>query len=81
MMNRPAHITDHAVISYQQRVKQVTYAEAITAIDTPALQAAMKFGANHVVLPTGQRLVIHQGVVITVNPKPVRKRCKRGKPE
>lgn len=62
------HITDHAIQRYQERIADVPAAEACRLMDTAAVRSAAQFGAPYVRLPTGQRLVIHEGKIITVLP-------------
>lgn len=62
------HITSHAVARYQERVQHVTVEQAIAALSLPIVQRAAEFGAPYVRLPTGQRIVIQGGAVVTVLP-------------
>jgi hypothetical protein len=62
------HVSKHAVERYQQRVADVTEAEAVAALSTPAIQAASEFGAEYIRLGSGHRVVVKDGVVITVQP-------------
>lgn len=74
------HVTRHAVERFQQRVSDVTEDEARENLSTPLICIAADFGSCDVRLPGGQRIVIRDHTIITVKPKPPRKRCKRGKP-
>ena len=59
-------ISDHAVYRYLQRVKGVNM-EAIRAeMQTPALAKADAFGCPVVIGRNGERLVIRNGIVVTV---------------
>jgi hypothetical protein len=62
------HITRHAIERYQQRVSPVSDDEAREALSSPAVQIAAQIGAQFVRLPTGQRIVIHEHTIITVQP-------------
>lgn len=62
------HVSTHAIERYQERVRNCTEAEAIAAIDTPAVNLAANFGAPYVRIATGQRIVIENHVVVTVLP-------------
>lgn len=73
-------VTNHAVLRYQQRVAPVTIEEARQALSTAVIELASKFAgcANcHVSLPTGQRVVVSNGAVITVRPDNRLRRRKR----
>lgn len=59
-------ISDHAVLRYLERVKGVSI-EAIKAeMRTPGLDHAERFGAPVLIGRHGERLVIQNGVVVTV---------------
>jgi hypothetical protein len=59
-------ITAHAVSRYRERVAAVSYDEAVAAMDTPFVRRAIEIGACSVKLATGQRLVLHEGRIVTV---------------
>ncbi|GAM06345.1 hypothetical protein [Novosphingobium sp. MBES04] len=65
-------ITSHAITRAMERLPGIqSEAEAIAALDTPAVQCAAEFakGAKvHVKRDTGQRIVIEDGKVTTVLP-------------
>lgn len=59
-------ISDHACLRYLERVKGIDI-EAIKAeMRSPGLQAAEMFGSPVVIGRHGERLVIKDGVVVTV---------------
>lgn len=65
------HVTAHAIQRYQERVAPVSAAEAHKALSTRAIQASAEFVGNqtaYVRLPTGQRVVIKDRIVVTVQP-------------
>lgn len=62
------HITTHAIQRYTERVEPVTPAQAHAALSSPTITLAAAFGAPYVKLGTGQRVVIHDGKVLTVLP-------------
>lgn len=62
------HVTDHAIERFRERVANLSKAEIVAALNSPAIQAADRFGAPFVKLGTGQRIVIHNHAVITVLP-------------
>lgn len=62
------HVTTHAIERFLERVAAVTWEEAEIALSSPVVVLAAKFGARFVRLPTGQRIVIEQGKVVTVLP-------------
>lgn len=76
---RPAHITAHAVERYQQRVANLPDDAVIQALNSPAILTAIQIGARAVQFGTGHRAIIADGKVVTVAPKPLKKRCRRGK--
>lgn len=61
-------VTLHAVERYQQRVANVSDAEARAALSCRNFQLAADFGAPFVRLGTGHRVVIEQHRVVTVLP-------------
>lgn len=74
------HVSNHAVLRYQQRVAMVPIDEARAALSSPVIEQAAIFAHNascEVRLPTGHRLVIRDHCVITVKPKPLRRRCRK----
>lgn len=62
------HVTQHAVERFQERVSNVTDAEAREALSSPTVRKAAEFGAPYVKLGTGQRIVLERDRVITVLP-------------
>lgn len=63
------HITQHAIERFQERVRNVTDDKARQELSSPSICAAADFGACYVKLATGQRVVISNGVIVTVLPK------------
>jgi hypothetical protein len=55
---RPLKVTEHAVLRYQQRVADVSDAEATAALSTNAFAAAAHFGAQVVRKPGAFRAII-----------------------
>jgi hypothetical protein len=68
-------VTKHAIERYCERVANVTQDAAVAALSGPTIQKAVQFGARHVILGGGQRVVIEQGRIITVLPKAWSKGC------
>ena len=66
-------ITLHAIERYQQRVEACDANKAYAALSSPIVERAAQFGCPYVRLPTGQRIVIQGGVIVTVLPKDHRK--------
>lgn len=58
----------HAIIRFRERVADLPDAEIIAALTSPALTKAADFGAHYVRLGTNQRVVIEEGVIVTVLP-------------
>lgn len=63
------HVTGHAIQRYRERVANVPDDEVRARLSIPAVEFAVKFGAPFVRLPTGQRVVIEGGAIVTVLPK------------
>jgi len=59
-------ISDHAVIRYLERVKGVDIAALRAEMQSPALAVAEDFGCPVVIGKNGERLVVRNGVVVTV---------------
>lgn len=59
-------ISDHAVLRYLERVKGVDVERLRAEMNTPALAKADAFGAPVLIGRNGERLVIREGVVVTV---------------
>lgn len=66
-----AHISDHAVQRYQERIERVDASEARAAMlsASDAIDTAAEFGCNRVVLGNGARLVLQGKTVVTVKEK------------
>lgn len=62
------HITAHAIIRFRERVEDLPDELVIERLSRPVFQAAAEFGAPYVKLGTGQRVVIRNGVMVTVLP-------------
>jgi hypothetical protein len=62
-------VTDHAITRYIERVDpRADYVTAIAALSSPAIIAAIKFGAPYVRLPGNQRIALDGATVVTVLP-------------
>lgn len=59
-------ISDHAVLRYLERVKGIDMAAIRAEMRSPALETARDFGAPVVIGRNGERLIIENGVVVTV---------------
>lgn len=64
------HLTRHAIERYIERVEPVTPQEVHKRLSTPFIMAALSLGTTSVRLPTGHRVEIVDGVIVTVAPKP-----------
>lgn len=62
-------ITKHAFDRYRERIADLSDAAIIAALDTPAMQTAVQFGARAVILGTGHRAVLRDGVIVTITPR------------
>lgn len=65
---RVIRVSGHAVERYQERVANVSHDDAVAALSSPFIQAASDFGARFVRLPSGHRVCLEDGVVLTVLP-------------
>lgn len=63
------HVSSHAISRYRERVAPVDQSTAVAALRSPVITLAARIGAPLVRLPGGQRVVIEDGVVVTVLPK------------
>ena len=63
----------HAVDRYIERVAPVSRDEATRALTNKRIEAAATFGARYVRLPTGHRIVIENGIVVTLLPRDARR--------
>jgi hypothetical protein len=59
-------ISDHAVLRYLERVKGVDIAAVRAEMVTPALATADEFGAPVLIGRHGERMIIREGIVVTV---------------
>ena len=59
-------ITDHAVLRYLERVHGVDIAKVRADMQSPALAIANDYGCPVLIGKHGERLVIRDGVVVTV---------------
>lgn len=65
------HVTLHAIQRYQERVANVPAKEAHQALTTPAILIAAEFAGHqtaYVRLATGQRVVVKDHAIVTVQP-------------
>lgn len=60
------HISDHAILRYLERVKGVDIGAIRAEMTTPALAKADDFGCPVLIGRSGERLVIRDGIVVTV---------------
>lgn len=67
-MSTPIRVSSHAISRYRERVACVDYDTARAALSTPIIQRAIEFGARYVRLPSGHRVRIVDGAVVTVLP-------------
>lgn len=59
-------ISEHAVIRYLERVKGVDIDALRAEMQSPALATADRFGCPVVIGRHGERLVVRNGIVVTV---------------
>lgn len=59
-------ISDHATLRYLERVKGINLDAIRAEMNTPALAKADAFGCPVLIGRNGERLVIRDGVVVTV---------------
>ena len=72
------HVSTHALDRARQRLGASSDAEAMQMLTTPNILAAVAIGASAVILPSGHKVVIAGGKIVTVKPKHCRKRRVRG---
>lgn len=61
-------LTQHAIARYQERVANIPPAAVVAVLDTPAMRAALRFGARAVKLRSRHRVVIREGRIVTITP-------------
>ncbi|GGB14969.1 hypothetical protein GCM10011380_00470 [Sphingomonas metalli] len=66
-------VTDHAIVRYLERVHGIDMDVIRAEILTPVVQLAEGFGCGTVIGKNGCRVMIRDGVVTTIVPKPIRK--------
>ncbi|AYJ87652.1 hypothetical protein D3Y57_19145 [Sphingomonas paeninsulae] len=66
------YVSDHAVLRYIERVIGLDVEAVRVKIASPTVQKAVDFGCETVVLGTGQRIILHGDVAVTVLPKGAR---------
>lgn len=62
-------ISDHAIVRFLERVKGIDMDVIRSEMLTPAVERAQTFGAPVVIGKNGERLLIKNGVIITVYAK------------
>lgn len=62
-------ITKHAFQRFRERVADLSDAAIIATLDTPVMHKAVEFGARAVILGTGHRAVLKDGVIVTITPR------------
>ncbi len=61
-----AQISDHALLRYLERVKGVDIEAVRAEMMSAALDKAIEFGSRVLIGRHGERLVIREGIVVTV---------------
>lgn len=59
-------ISDHAVLRFLERVKGIDIAAVRAEMQCPALATAEQFGCPVVIGRHGERMIIRDGIVVTV---------------
>ncbi len=59
-------ISNHALLRYLERVKGLDMARLRAEMETPGLRIADQFGCPVVIGHSGERMIIREGVVVTV---------------
>jgi hypothetical protein len=67
-------VTSHAISRYRERVEPVSYDEAMARLSTARIRLMIAFGAREIILQSGHHAVVESGVIVTVRPKPRKKR-------
>lgn len=71
---RPMRVSDHARVKYLERVKGVDIDKLDAEILTPTMAIADEFGASKVIMKSGHKAVVRDGVIVTVETKPERRK-------
>jgi hypothetical protein len=71
------HITAHAISRYRERVEPLSEAAVVSALHSPAILKAVEIGANAVILPGGCKVILAGNSIVTIKPKPGKKRARR----
>lgn len=67
-----AYVSDHCCLRYIERVLGIDVEAIRQKIASPTVEKAIDFGCETVVLGTGQRIILHGDVAVTVLPKGAR---------
>lgn len=70
-------VTDHAIQRYQERVEPCTEDEARSKLSNTRIASIISFGAKMFRLGTGHRVIVNDGVIITVLPIDARNKVRR----
>ena len=65
-MPEPVTVSRHAMDRYRERVADLSDAEIFARLSSPTVELAAEFGAPFVKLPTGHRVLIREGTVVTI---------------
>ncbi len=66
-------ISEHAVLRFLERVKGIDMNVIRSEMNTPALAIADEFGSPVVIGKNGERMIVRNGVLVTVLAKPMGK--------
>ncbi|WP_209047576.1 hypothetical protein [Rhizorhabdus histidinilytica] len=73
---RPMRVSDHARVRYLERVKGVDIEKLDAEILSPAMVLADDMGGGKVIMKTGHKAVVRDGVIVTVESKSERRKVR-----
>lgn len=72
------HVTSHAIERYQRRVANVSERDAYAALSSEKIHQAALVGCSSVILPSGHKVILIGGCVVTVKPRHRdKRRCRK----
>ncbi len=75
-----AYVTDHAVLRWLERAAGIDIEAVRRHLTVHGIDVAASIGCDTVILGDGSRLKLTGDIASTCLGKPIRKRCRRGRP-
>lgn len=72
----PVRVSDHARVCYLERVKGIDIAKLDAEIMSPAIEIADQLGGAKVIMKTGHKAVVRDGVICTIEEKSKRRKLR-----